>query len=1151
MSHLTWLHLSDLHYGKPKDNWDAVHIQRTLIKDLKRLSKAESLNPDLIFFTGDLVYGHLGSGPGQTMADQYEKVAEFLDEVRNSFKNPIPKARVFMVPGNHDVSQRYVGKMSTAYIDTLVQQDEISDFMAGNDRDWRVVMDRFRDYIDFLETAGYSHLLEDKDRLVYGNVVTVNDVNVGIGGFNTAWSCGRGSAKENGQLRIGWKWQTNRVLEKLEDAHVKIALLHHPVSWGLPLSEKRTAESLLMKNVHFVLTGHEHEAGVMPYGNGRATIASAACYHRKRGSGYNICCLDFNDRAALVYLREYSEKDGGGWMPSASPLSELGQYPLKHLDGWMEEVPTAAKGVRVQETEPKEQKTPENSAFIAQLETYIDRAKRFHGSLPMTGFRNQLRVTLRIEDIYMPLHAAVNHTDQVRECYANADDAEKCMEKSGAGQEISIPDAFQVCREQGKRGVVILGDPGSGKTTHLKRLLLWTLSQAHETVGLPKGMIPVFLPLRELKSENIKAFIQERLADVGLEMPESFGSDLLEKRPILLLFDGLDEVRDSTLRASVARKISAFTTGRPDFYVAVTCRFAGYTAKVRLDGEFMELHLRPLSRDQARHFIRTWYTLVESVGDKNTDQAVKLAQERANDLAEVLESTDFRARRVFEMTRNPLLLTNLCLVHRDLGKLPKTQGKLYKATMDVLLEFWKGAQGMHIRVEADTGQRILQPVAHWMHQEENRIQARARELEPILESVLDKVRWNQGSAGDFLKMVRDDSGLLTGWGSDRYGFMHLGFQEYLTARHIRNQSFDDPSILKELAGHFGESWWQEVILLFLGLEEPSRFKAFMAEVVKLPAFAEYPEMVELCLDDAAEIDWEPFLDLINIPSNGDENFEVRKAVALGFLKRHAPGRLPEGHRISMEESEPERERDVERSVHGQIEYEMVKIPAGEFMMGAPEFEEGSYSAERPVHRVEFLSFSMGKYPVTNRQYDLYLKANPDADPPEYWGDRNFNGPDQPVVGVSWHEANAFAQWAGLALPSESQWEYACRARSQTRFYTGDTEDDLVRAGWYGANSDRRLHPVGEKIPNDFGLYDMHGNVWEWTQDHYGSYENAPKDGSAWVDEDADEGAGRVFRGGAFRYSARYCRSAFRDGYHPSNRRDNLGFRLVLPPGRQA
>ena len=135
------------------------------------------------------------------------------------------------------------------------------------------------------------------------------------------------------------------------------------------------------------------------------------------------------------------------------------------------------------------------------------------------------------------------------------------------------------------------------------------------------------------------------------------------------------------------------------------------------------------------------------------------------------------------------------------------------------------------------------------------------------------------------------------------------------------------------------------------------------------------------------------------------------------------------------------------------------------------------------------------------EYGRFLRENSDVQEPEYWGNDKFNQPKQPVVGVSWHDAKRYCAWAGLRLPSEAEWEYACRAGTTTRYHSGDGETDLDRVGWYKKNAGSRLHPVGEKEPNGFGLYDMHGNVYEWCEDTYhDSYKGAPNDGSAWVDE---------------------------------------------------
>lgn len=187
-----------------------------------------------------------------------------------------------------------------------------------------------------------------------------------------------------------------------------------------------------------------------------------------------------------------------------------------------------------------------------------------------------------------------------------------------------------------------------------------------------------------------------------------------------------------------------------------------------------------------------------------------MAAEKAQKRIHRLRQPEFHARRVFALTRNPLLLTNLCLVHYD-------RVRLYGECTDVLLELWREAIGFKTRIMAQTCKRVLQPAALWLHQKEGRTRAKAQGLAPVIEPVLKANRWPHGSAAEFLKAVRDESGLLTGWDHEHYGFMHLGFQEYLAAREIRTQAFTNPAVLRELASHFGESWWREVGFLMLAL----------------------------------------------------------------------------------------------------------------------------------------------------------------------------------------------------------------------------------------------------------------------------------------------------------------------------------------------
>jgi formylglycine-generating enzyme required for sulfatase activity len=223
-------------------------------------------------------------------------------------------------------------------------------------------------------------------------------------------------------------------------------------------------------------------------------------------------------------------------------------------------------------------------------------------------------------------------------------------------------------------------------------------------------------------------------------------------------------------------------------------------------------------------------------------------------------------------------------------------------------------------------------------------------------------------------------------------------------------------------------------------------------------------------------------------------------------------------------------------------YELVWIRGGTFMMGSNELED-----EKPVHVVMVPDFYIGRYPVTNEEYGRFIEATGYREP-LFWDHLHYNQRRQPVVGVGWDDAKAFAKWAGLQLPTEARWEYACRSGTSTRYYTGDSENDLDRAGWYAKNSGNKLHRVGEKEQNAFGLYDMHGNVWEWCEDHWhDNYAGAPGDGSAWVDQKG--GGGRVMRGGSWFGIARLCRSACRYGGVPDFREDDLGFRLMRLPSQ--
>ena len=231
---------------------------------------------------------------------------------------------------------------------------------------------------------------------------------------------------------------------------------------------------------------------------------------------------------------------------------------------------------------------------------------------------------------------------------------------------------------------------------------------------------------------------------------------------------------------------------------------------------------------------------------------------------------------------------------------------------------------------------------------------------------------------------------------------------------------------------------------------------------------------------------------------------------------------------------------------------MVVIPAGRFLMGSPPEEPERSDDEGPQHEVRIAEpFAMGVYALTFEEYDRYCEATKREKP----GDLGWGRANRPVIDVSWNDAQAYCVWlseqAGRAyrLPSEAQWEYACRAGTTTPFHFGARigTDQANFDGNYTYNGSAKGEyreqtvPVGSFPPNAFGLYDMHGNVWEWCEDAWhGNYKGAPTDGSAW---EAKGDVSRVLRGGSGGYYPRFCRAAFRYDYAPDYRGRLIGFRV--------
>jgi formylglycine-generating enzyme required for sulfatase activity len=739
---------------------------------------------------------------------------------------------------------------------------------------------------------------------------------------------------------------------------------------------------------------------------------------------------------------------------------------------------------------------------------------------------------------------------------------------------------------------LLRGDPGSGKTT-LLRHLAWTLADAGG-----KPWVPVFESLPRLMADKLSVFgrIEEDLDRA--DQPGGAIRELLEEEAregrLLLLLDGLDEVpREARGRAETL--LSELASRWPKSPVVAATRPIGAWSP---GPEFLELEVLPFDSERRLAFLERWFGR-DAAPDRKQAAAV----------ASVLEGD----RGLRELASNPLYLTLLALLVQSGEPLERHRSNLFDQIFDLLEEGRHRKPPTPIE-DRETAHEGLCGLAYRMT-EDNRdaeaVQAlerrlrRDRQVRDALQSTWPRVR-------DYLDDIAEKTGILgahdgpeTSW-----RFWHRTFREALAAQRMEQalasgdstsripawieslwQSLRGrgmPGLLRHARGLSGDDLgrWAEPYALLVGrVEEPDALVRMLvqsnralglravataqglsaetlAEVLELSegwherqkVYERLPELIDDSQRLVALVDR-----LRQMTRNGNDLFFLEQALAVAAKKwpeaRHAVEKL----RGRFYDHIPAPPRDlfqwIETPLDGRVEL-WREIPAGEGWIGAADGEE-SYDDERPRHRVKISqAFRMAAVPVTNEQYAAF-------DPTHEW--EQWKGVSRealarhPVVNVTWYAAVAFCRWLatrfpGARLPIEEEWEYGCRAGTESRYWSGDSEEDLDGVGWYSKNSDGRTHRVGEKPANGWGLYDVHGNVLEWTATAWSKEPYAGRESGFEVDPAAVEwpdlaesgGGERVIRGGSFEGTAGGARSACRDWGHPGDGGWGRGFRVVLP-----
>ncbi|MEM7310732.1 MAG: SUMF1/EgtB/PvdO family nonheme iron enzyme [Planctomycetota bacterium] len=721
------------------------------------------------------------------------------------------------------------------------------------------------------------------------------------------------------------------------------------------------------------------------------------------------------------------------------------------------------------------------------------------------------------------------------------------------------------------------GDPGAGKTTLLRHF-------AHELARTGSTRLPVYASLPRLLRERTPI-----LEGIEHSLSRAFSAKGLtstldregEEGRLVVLLDSLDEVQ-SDRRQDALDLIGELSRRWKDSTLIVASRPIGFTSP---GADFHELRVLPLDRGRQLDFLGRWFAPPGGEPDRARAETV---------LARLADHPDLRA-----LAGTPLYLTLMAIL-LERGVEPSPQRvTLYDQIFDLLLE------GKHRGDEAvplgpsQVVRRTLARLALGLV-EDDRIGASVGELhERLLREDMDDLRktlerqpdWSRDPRR-FLDDVAERSGILgphDGPDTD-WRFWHKSFGEALCAEALEQRYRADGKeacldLVAKIQGNEGR--WAEPFALLSGRlagpdeaddllrslveqNEPLGLRALataqrvgvdtLAETIARlrqsdeESWAVYGRVVQLVGDVERGL---LLLDRLRRDTrNGAELFHIDAALAaVEANEDHAEHARALRGKVFDHIDPPPAElfttlptRDGERQL-------WCSIPAGGFRMGSEEDEAGSIDNEHPTRGVEVPAFELFAAPVTNAQYLAFDPGHP-FDP----------GLEScPAVNVTWFEAVMFCRWLGGRLPSEAEWEYACRAETTTPYGFDGGEEELLEYGWFFRNSGEELLPadttrdyekvygewgcrsraVAQKKPNGWGLYDMHGNVWEWCQDRWhDDYGGAPTDGSAW-----EEGGAviRVFRGGSFGHAAQILRSAYRDYWDPSSGSRRVGLRPARAP----
>ncbi|MEM9998647.1 MAG: SUMF1/EgtB/PvdO family nonheme iron enzyme [Bacteroidota bacterium] len=848
---------------------------------------------------------------------------------------------------------------------------------------------------------------------------------------------------------------------------------------------------------------------------------------------------------------------------------------------------------------------PDPSSLEKVRTRYLTRLRNYCHLLPLAAVGGEASTgdEVKLEDVYIALNTTTRKKrDQDGDLEPDA--------SQSRGEKAEPLSAWEAVGEH--RRIVLLGDPGAGKSTFVKQWLAEHIDHLLEPGSDPVATepLPVFLTLRDLiprlrackvshladqeRRKVLAEVLREQVVDDLARHDAQDLADVVREAftdgRCRLVLDGLDEV-PYDLRRRVREVVRAALQRYDLEYLIVTCRVRSYGDEAAQLTGLPSFTLAPLDREQKQQFASSWYEAQVRLNRVTPEDAVT----KGGDLAQAALSSQLR-----EISSNPMLLTTMALVHQEGVGLPDERVALYKLAVDVLLRRWRrhnvGEEpDAELNALLKSDRRLRQLVEHLAFEAHRT--GRGQNAEALLSrdealAVLHRPEHLGGSLEDrqlaerFLDYVDRRAGLLAGRGGtetmpETFGFPHRTFQEYLAGCHLM-QPRDPAETLRELAAE-GDYW---SVAVPLGAEEVIHNLRNSNKLLDT-AYA-------LCPPDCPDTEsgqrgvlWSAAM--ARLVDRAEIERDTKGAESgpkcLHRLRYHLVevlrGVLPPTERA--EAGNLLAEFDDPRPEVMTVEHmQFCHVPAGSFMMGSPDTDEMAMDREKPLHEVTLsYDYWIGRFPITVAQWTAFVE-----DSGHELADRDSlrRVLNHPVVGVSWHDAQAFctwlterlhqvaaetrdvwaqsggtdkALWRGLlrkqlrvSLPSEAEWEKAARGDNDIRRYPwGDeiTPNALnYRGTEIGRTSAVGCFPEGAS-PSE--AEEMSGNVFEWTRDGYQADLYEQRAGAKVINPDIPQKDNGVVmaRGGAFYFNQGPARCASRDYTTPDSHIDIIGFRVIVRP----